>query len=251
MDRVNKVLIGKDISRTSALTSATLYTGTNGPAEGEIIVLDKNLKLASAGITISDSDTIFIAEGIGETYTITNEAGTAVTGVRKLIMSDPIEGDKVTSYLGRAYSVAVQQVVTITPSLTPVVGTEYTIRIVYTDTYDRPGQVAHTYRVICTTASVANLCTLFTAAINKHANRRITATDNTTNLVLTGRAMPYDVTDSINAIDEYYQVNFKAFLLSNNFTVATTVVYTTKAFPGNGTWQRVRDAEKKAQSYKG
>src|SRR3989304_57536 len=130
MDRVNKVLIGKDISRTAALTSSTLYT----------------------------------AEEIGDTYSITNEAGTTVTGIRKLIISDPIEGKNVTNYTGRAYTAAVQQVVTITPSLTPVVGTEYAIRVVYTDTYDRPGQVAHTYRVICTTASVANLCTLFTAA---------------------------------------------------------------------------------------
>jgi len=251
MDRVNKVLIGKSIARTAALTSATLYTGTNGPAEGEIIVLDKNLKLASAGITIADSPIIYLAEAIGQTYSITNEAGTAVTGIRKLIISDPIEGNNVTSYIGRAYSAAVAQVVTITPSLTPVVGTEYTIRIVYTDTYDRPGQVAVTYRVICTTATVANLCTLFTGVINKHVNRRITATDNTTNIVLTGRTMPYDVTDNVNAIDEYYQVNFKAFLLSNNFTSATTVAYTTAATPGNGTWQRVRDAEKKAQSYKG
>jgi hypothetical protein len=251
IDRVNKVLIGKSIARTAALTSATLYTGTNGPAEGEIIVLDKDFKLASPGITIADSPIIYIAEAIGQTYSTTNEAGTTVTGIRKLIVSDAIEGNKVTSYLGRAYAAATAQVVTITPSLTPVVGTEYTLRVVYTDTYDRPGQVAVTYRVICTAATVANLCTLFTAVINKHTQRRITATDGTTNIVLTGRVMPYDITDTVNAIDEYYQVNFKVTLLSNNFTAATTVVYTTAATPGNGTWQRVRDAEKIAQSYKG
>ena len=112
IDRVNKVLIGKNIARTAALTSSTLYTGTNGPAEGEVIVLDKNLKLASAGITIADSDIIYIAEGVGDTYTTTNEAGTTVTGIRKLIISDPIEGKNVISYLGRAYSAAAQQVVT-------------------------------------------------------------------------------------------------------------------------------------------
>jgi hypothetical protein len=251
IDRVNKVLIGKSVSRTAALTAATLYTGTNGPAEGEIIVLDKNFKLATPGITIADTDTIYIAEGTGSTYTHTNEAGTAVTGVRKLIVSDPIEAKNVTSYLGRSYSAVVQQVVTITPSLTPVVGTEYTLRVVYTDSYERPGQIAVTYRVTCTTATVANLITLFTAAINGHATRRINATDGTSYLTLTARAMPYDVTDSVNAIDEFYMVNFKVVLLSNNYTTATTVVYTTAPFPGNGTWQRVRDAEKKAQSYKG
>jgi hypothetical protein len=251
IDRVNKVLIGKSVSRTSALTAATLYTGTNGPAEGEIIVLDKNFKLATPGITIADTDTIYIAEGTGETYTKVNEAGTAVTGVRKLIVSDPIEAKNVISYLGRSYSALVQQVVTITPSLTPVVGTEYTLRVVYTDSYERPGQIAVTYRVTCTVATVANLITLFTAKINTHTTRRIDATDNTTTLILTGRAMPYSITDTVNAIDEFYMVNFKVTLLSNNYTVATTVVYTTAPFPGNGTWQRVRDAEKKAQSYKG
>lgn len=251
IDRVNKVFIGKSIARTSALTSATLYTGTNGPAEGEIIVLDKNLKLATPGITISDSEVIYIAEGTGETYSIINEAGTSVTGIRKLIISDAIDGKNISNYYGRSYSAAVQQVVTVTPSLTPVVGTEYAIRIVYTDTYERPGQVAYTYRVICTAATVANLCTLFTAKINGHTQRRVTAADNTTNFTLTGRAMPYDITDTVNAIDEFYQPIFRVFPVSNNFTAATTIVYTTNASAGNGTWQRVRDAEKRAQSYKG
>ena len=251
IDRVNKVLIGKNISRTSALTSSTLYTGTNGPAEGEIIVLDKTLKLASAGITINDSEFIYIAEATGETYSITNEAGSTVTGIRKLIISDPIEGKNVSSYLGRAYSAAVQQVVTVDLSaLTPVVGTEYSIRVIYNDTYERPGQWGYTYRYVSTTATLATFITNFAALINKHATRRVNATTTSTTLILTGRAMPYDVTDSTTAIDEYYQVNFKVFLLSNNYSTST-VTYTTNPFKGNGTWQLVRDAEKKAQSYKG
>lgn len=251
IDRVNKVLIGKNIARTAALTAATLYTGTNGPAEGEIIVLDKNLKLASASITIADSDTIYIAEGVGDTYTTTNEAGTTVTGIRKLIISDPIEGKNVTSYLGRAYSAAAQQVVTVDLSaLTPVVGTEYTIRVVYTDNYERPGQIAMTYRYVTTTAVLATFITNFAAVINRHATRRVDATDTATTLVLTGRDMPYDTTDSINAIDEYYQANFKVFLLSNNYSTSS-ITYTTNPSKGNGTWQLVRDVEKRAQSYKG
>lgn len=251
MDRVNKVLIGKSIARTAALTAATLYTGTNGPAEGEIIVLDKNFKLASPGITIADSPIIYIAEAVGLTYSTTNEAGTTVTGIRKLIVSDAIEGDKVTSYLGRAYAAATAQVTTIDlSSLTPVVGTEYTIRVIYTDTYDRPGQVAVTYRYVTTTATLATFITNFAAVVNKHITRRVDATTTATTLILTGRVMPYDVTDSVNAIDEYYQVNFKVTLLSNNYSTST-VTYTTTATPGNGTWQRVRDAEKKAQGYKG
>lgn len=251
IDRVNKVLIGKSIARTLALTSSTLYTGTNGPAEGEIVILDKNLKLASTGITINESEVIYIAEALGETYTVTNEAGTTVTGIKKLIISDPIEGKNVSSYVGRAYSAAVNQVVTVDmSSLTPVVGTEYVIKLVYTDTYERPGQVTATYRYVSTTAVLATFITNFAAVVNKHANRRVNATTTATTLILTGRSMPYDITDSVNAIDEFYQVNFKAFLYSNNFATST-ITYTTNPFKGNGTWQLVRDAEKRAQSYKG
>jgi hypothetical protein len=247
LDRVNKVLIGKNISRTA---SAVLYGGSQAAAEGEIFILDKNRNILAAGSTISDTDTIYIAEVLGDTYSYVTETGTSVTGVKKLIVSDPIEGNNVSSYKGRAYSAIVEQVVTIDGStFAPVVGTEYVLRIVYTDTYERPGQVTMTYRKIATTTSSDDLWTAFVALINKHTERRVTAS-GTTELVLTGRAMPYDRTDDVNAIDEYYQVNFKAFLYSNNFG-DTTVTYTTRPFPGEGTWQRVRDAEKFALSYRG
>jgi hypothetical protein len=247
LDRVNKVLIGKNISRTA---SAVLYGGSQAAAEGEIFILDKNRNILASGATVSDTDTIYIAEVLGDTYSYVTETGTSVTGVKKLIVSDPIEGSNVSSYKGRAYSAIVEQVVTIDGStFAPVVGTEYVLRIVYTDTYERPGQVTMTYRKIATTTSSDDLWTAFVALINKHTERRVTAS-GTTELVLTGRAMPYDRTDDVNAIDEYYQVNFKAFLYSNNFG-DTTVTYTTRPFTGEGTWQRVRDAEKFALSYRG
>ena len=253
INRVNKVLIGKDITRTAALTSSTLYTGTNGPADGEVIVLDKDKKLVTAGITVSDTDTIYVAQATSDTYSyITEGTSTTVTGVRRLILSDPIIGSEVKIYSGRAYTAAAAQVVTITPSLTVVAGTEYVIRIVYTDTKEHPGQVTATYRVIAnTTATVAALIDQFVAKINADTHRRVTAADGTTYMTLTGRTLPYDVTDSVNALDAYQQVNFKVFLTSNNFTTATTVVYTTPPTPGNGTWQRVRDAEQAALAYRG
>lgn len=248
IDRVNKVLIGKDISRTS---SAVLRGGSQNVAEGEIFVLGKNLDILTAGSTIADSDIIYIAEVVSDTYDYVNEAGTAVTGVKKLIISDPIEGKNVINYKGRAYAAAAEEVVTIDmSSLTPVVGTEYVIRVVYTDTYERPGQVTATYRYVSTTATLATFITNFAALINKQANRRVNATTTATTLVLTGRVIPYDAVDTVNAIDEYRQVNFKAFLYSANFATST-VTYTTNPFGGNGTWQLVRDAEKKALSYKG
>jgi hypothetical protein len=247
LDRVNKVLIGKNISRTA---SAVLYGASQAAAEGEIFILDKNRNILTSGSTVSDTDTIYIAEVLGDTYSYVTETGTSVTGVKKLIVSDPIEGNSVISYTGRSYSAIVEEVVTISSStFAPVVGTEYVLRVVYTDTYENPGQVTMTYRKVATTTSSTDLYTAFVALINKHVERRVNASGTTT-VVLTGRPMPYDRTDDVNAIDEYYQVNFKAFLYSNNFGDAV-VTYTTRPFPGEGTWQRVRDAEKFALSYRG
>lgn len=247
IDRVNKVFIGKNIARTA---SAVLMGASQAAAEGEIFVLNKNKALLTAGSTITDTDTIYIAEVLGDTYSYVTEPGVSVTGVKKFIVSDPIEGKNIKNYTGRAYSAAVEQVVTIDGStFAPVVGTEYAIRIVYTDTYEKPGQVAVTYRVTAATTSSDDLWAAFVAKINKHVNRRIVAS-GTTSLILTGRVMPFDKVDGVDAIDEYYQVNFKAFLYSNNFG-DSTVTYTTRPFPGEGTWQRVRDTEKKALSYKG
>jgi hypothetical protein len=247
IDRVNKVFIGKNIARTA---SPVLYGASQAAAEGEIFVLDKNKALLSAGATVSDSDTIYIAEVTGDTYSYVTETGTSVTGVKKLITSDPIEARNVKAYTGRAYSAIVEEVVTIDGStFAPVVGTEYVLRVVYTDTYEKPGQVTASYRVKATTTSSDDLWVAFVAVINKHVNRRVVAS-GTTSLILTGRAMPFDRTDDVNAIDEYYQVNFKAFLYSNNFG-DSTVTYTTRPFAGEGTWQRVRDVEKRALSYRG
>ena len=248
LNRVNKVLIGK-----SVVGNGTILYGTSHDFEaGEIAILDKNMTLLAPGSTINDTDTIYIAEIQVGTYDVVGETGVSVTGINKLLISDPIVGNSIKSYSGRSYSAAVEQVVTITPTLTPVVGTEYVLRIVYTDTREKPGQVTATYRVVATDATLATLLAAFVAQINKHVQRRVVATGGSTDIVLTGRVMPYDVTDSVDSIDEYYQVNFKVFLTSANWGTATTpIVYTTKPFPGNGTWKLVRDKEKFAQGYKG
>lgn len=248
IERVNKVLIGKNISRTA---SAVLTGASQAAAEGEIFVLDKNKNLLTPGATIDDTDTIYIAEIVGDTFSyVTEGTGTSVTGVKKFITSDPIQGIRVKSYLGRAYTAITEQVVTIDGStFAPVLGTEYVIRVVYTDTFERPGQVTATYRVVSTSTSGDTLWQQFVTKINKHVNRRVNAS-GTTELVLTGRAMPFDSVDGVNAIDEYYQVTFKAFLYSANFG-DSTVTYTTRPVSGEGTWQKVRDAEKKALSYRG
>ena len=118
LKNVDKLLIGKDISRTG-----TLVVGGSGDnlAEGEIVVLDKNMAIMTAGQTISDTDTIYIIQGTGDDYAYSDADGTAVTGVTRFIASDPIEGKLVKSWKGISYDAKGEQasVLTDTSSCSP------------------------------------------------------------------------------------------------------------------------------------
>lgn len=250
--RVQKVYVGTDISRDAQVVagaSITTLIASTGMAEGEIVILDHNKKVLAAGATVSDSPSIFIARGTKDTFNYTNEAGTTVTGARRLDISDRIEGKLVSKYLGQSYEAPTEQVVTWTPSLTPDVGTEYGLRIVYKDLYQHPGQFTHTYRVTATVATVASLIDLFVAAINSDKNARVIAVDGTTYMTLTGKVV--DDNAEVDSINEYSQVNFELFPVTDNFTVASTITYTTAPKSGFGHWRYVRDIEKFSLGYKG
>lgn len=262
LNRVKKVIVAKNIARTAALTAATLYTGTNGPAAGEVVILDKNRNLLAAGSTVADTDTIYVAVGTGETYSTTNEAGTTVTGIRKLLFSDPIEGNKIKSYTARTYAAPTECAVSISlAGYTPVAGDSYVIRLVYKDVPEHPGQFTYTYRVISADAVLDNLGAALAAVINKHEGARVTATytAGTDTLLLTAKV----VTDasslgSVNDIDFYRQVNFEAFFWrydnTNNLQVSLNSAWTksyTNPNPGSGQPKLVRDEEKRALGYKG
>jgi hypothetical protein len=247
LQRVNKVLIGKDINRTASLV---IGGASENIAEGEVVVLDKNKNILAAGSTVADSDVIYIAVAEGDTFSYTNEAGTLVSNVNRLVLSDPIEGKSIKNYIGRAYTAATEQVATLSGALTPVVGTEYGIRIVYKDLYQRPGQFTHTYRVVATTATLADLYTALAAAINTHTGSRVTAVATAGPDVLTLTAKAVNDNEQLDSINEYSQVNFELFLVTDNFG-AVVVAYTANPHPGFGTWKLVRDAEKHALSYRG
>ena len=135
--RVNKVLIGKDVSRDAEVIGGigmvTLCAST-GLAEGEIVPLDENKLVLTAGSTIADTATIYFVEGTGETISYTNETGTAVTSSRKIIFSDPIVGSTVTAWNGNSYAAKSEQSTAISVNgATFVAGTEYICRLVYKD----------------------------------------------------------------------------------------------------------------------
>lgn len=244
--KVGKVIIGKDISRT-----ASLVIGGSGEnlANGEVVVLDKDRKIATPGITVSDSNKLYIVEGLGETYTYTTPAGSALT-CRKVMYSDAIDGAGVTSYSGAAYTAAAEAVFTLSGSLTPVANEEYVLRIIYKDMEEHPGQFTYTYRVIASSTSLTTLYTDFVTEINKHVGRRVLASSTSGPDVLTITALAYNDNETLDTLNEYKQVNPSVHLFSNNFG-SVVVTQTVRPTRGKGTWKQVRDEERWSQGYEG
>lgn len=253
LQRTTKLLIGKDISRDAQVVAGAIITTTiasTGLADGEIVVLDKTFKVLAAGATISDTDIIYICQGTGGTYNYTGETGVTVSGARKIIFSDPIYGKFVKSFVGTPYSAPVQQVTTFDlTGVTPIVGTEYFVRIVYTDVNAHPGQFTHTYRITAAGTTLAtDLIDALDARVNAHSGRRVDATNTATTLVLTGKAIP-EGTTSLNDIDKFSMVAFDAFLNyvdsdGNWAELGITSKTTVPGTAGSGSWYQVRDMEK-------
>jgi len=259
--RVNKPIIGKDLLRTETLV---IEGATQNLAAGEVFVADKNRVLVNASATIADTDTIYIGVGLNETHDYTLPDGSAVITARKILWSTPIQGTKVLAYTGLSGgSAATEAVVTLdTSGITPVVGTEYVVRIVYKDMPEHPGQFTQTYRHTATAVTAATATTLVTALKAEINSAGVTANEarviasGTDDLVLTGKVIPNNETNE--EIDEYSQVDFVVGSWSITAAGVKTiglegaaVVYTTLATPGIGNPKIVRDKEKLSLGYKG
>jgi hypothetical protein len=246
---VEKVFIAKGDRTTSLQINAPGTTATY-IAAGEVAVLDKNKNLLTAGATVNDTDTIYIVEGSTETFSYTNEAGTATVGARRLIYSDPIQGNGVSEYSGKAYDSAKEAVVTLSGTFTPVVGEVYKLRIVYKDMNERPGQVTRTYQFIGTDTDPDTVFAGLTALINADKIARVTATADSSAHTMTITGKEVDDDNEVTSISGYLQVNPKVFLYSDNFD-DVVVTYTTLPTPGSGTWKLVRDEESWSMGYFG
>lgn len=250
MKRVNNVLIGKDIARTASLDISA--TGSQNLAEGEVFVADKNKELLSAGATIADTDTVYIGVGTSETYNYTDPSGSAVTGVRKIKWSSPIEGKGVKNFKGlEADSMSTEKKVTIdidsASSFAPTDGEEYVIRLVFSSVSEHPGQFVQDYRVTADGTGTGDLTDDFVKVINNYEPSLVTASNVSDDLVIEANDVSADGAD---AIDEYRQVQFYAFLSSDNFEDVEVTV-NNNPHPGHGNPKLVRDKEKHAQGYEG
>lgn len=263
LQRTSKLFIGKDIDRDAQCIDGAAITtliASTGLAEGEVLVLDKDMKIAASDIDKEDSDVIYICQGTGETFNYTNEAGTAVTGARKILISNPIKGANVKSYKGDAYTVKAEKTASLTMTgMTPVVGTEYIVRIVYKDLNEHPARFTQTYRYVSTTATLDTFGAAIAAKINAHKGARVTATytSGTDVLLLTAKEIPA-CTTGLTDIDAFTMVDFEVFFnyvnSSSQWVVwpstSTTVTYTGPTY-GSGNWEQVRDMEKADLAYTG
>lgn len=250
LTRNYSLFIGKDIDRTSTLTGFP-NSASNNLADGEILVLDKDKNILTAGSTISDTDTIYICEGTNNTYNYTNKAGTSVTGVRKIIYSDPIEGRLVKNYKGQSYSAKSEQVDTFDiTGLTVTNGIEYLLRIVYKDVNEHPGQYTETYRYVAGSSdTIDTVAAGIVARVSAHSGARVTVSYNSSTdvLTVTGKALTA-CTSGLSDIDEFSMVEFDAYL---NYVDSSGIWQdwgsthsSTKAVKPKGSWEQLRDMEK-------
>ena len=276
VNRVTEILIGKDISRDAQVVAGidmTVLGASTGLADGELVVLDKNLLVMAAGATVADTDTIFIAQGTGATFSITNEAGTITTGNRRITLSKPIEAAQVKSYLGKAYTAKVEESWLLdidNIAVTPAVGTEYVLRLVYSDITEYPTRFTQSYRWVATAATEGALIYALGNLVNKHKASRVTANiyqsdgstaatgaANANQLKLTAKEIP-SCTTSLNDIDAFDMVRFTCNINYVNTSTGNEVALiaqsdgtTTDNVVGAGNWEQIRDAEKYAMGYDG
>lgn len=173
------------------------------------------------------------------------------------IFSDLINLKDVKSYEKQVYAARVEQVVTVTLA-TPVAGIEYTVSVI--DKSDKEilqmRQNKRTYSVVATTGETATTLTAkFIALINADVASTVTASGTAT-LILTADSVAgvADITGSFPA--QYF---FEAFSSAIDNTVypipfpsaSGTVVYTTPAGFGSGTFAQVRKLESDNLGYTG
>jgi len=255
-----KLFISKDVARDTDIVggitlAAMINTAGSTPLQdGDVVILDKNMKVLTPGSTVADTDTIYVAMGHSVTYTVVNEAGTSIAA-RKIKLSDPIKANYIKKYSGKVHAAKAEQAWTATFTATTV-GRQYVLRIVYKDLYEHPGLYTQTYNYTATATDQDTMGAALVALVNGDSNCRVTAayTAGSDAFVLTAKAIP-GCTTGLSDIDEFHMVSFEPYINyvdSNNnqqefvdFTIATNLS------TGTGTWELMRDLEKEAWAYEG
>lgn len=247
--RVDSVMIGKKCPAS--------YTTVDTLNAGEVALFDENRALIKDQDDALKASTIYVGVCTGD-MTVTMPDGTSST--KKVVeYSNAIQKASKPSYVMGDYKAPVAEKIEIDlTSAKPVIGHRYVLRIVYKDLYEAQGQFTHTYETVATTETADDLGNALLKKINKHANRRVTATFASHKLTLT--AMPKDDNEGVYSLNEYSVVSMEASLyvtipgalLSNvPEAVAGVTIKKTAGHPGKGFWKQVRDMEVRMLGYKG
>lgn len=247
---VHTVLIGKACPAS--------YTDIDSMNAGDVALFDENRKLIATAAAAVDAKSLFIGVKQG-TVNVTMPDGT-VEEQPNIEFSTEIQKAAHPSAVIGEYTAPTKQKVTITlTSATIVAGNRYVVRIVYRDLSDYKFQFTHTYEVYATSATASDLASAIAAEINKHKNRRVTA--SAAAAVVTLEAMDRTDNEGVYSLNEYAIVEMDVFLyttipgalLSNQpeAVPGAVIAVATKATPGKGYWKQVRDAEYRNMGYKG
>lgn len=247
--RVDSVIIGKKCPVD--------YTKVDALSVGDVALFNENRALIKDQDDALKASTIYVGVCTGN-MTVTMPDGTSST--KKVVeYSNAIQKASKPSYVIGCYKAPAAEKIEINLSDAKlVVGHRYVLRIVYKDLYEAPGQFTHTYETIATSEIASDLGSALLKKINKHANRRVTATFKDNKLTLT--AMPKDDNEGVYSLNEYSVVSMEASLyvtipgalLSNvPEAVAGVTIKKTAGSPGKGFWKQVRDMEVRMLGYKG
>lgn len=247
--RVDSVIIGKKCPNS--------YTTVDALNVGEVALFDENRALIKDQDGALKASTIYVGVCTGN-MTVTMPDGTSST--KKVIeYSNAIQKASKPSYvMGNYKAPAAEKIEIDLTNVKLVIGHRYVLRIVYKDLYEAPGQFTHTYETVATSEVADDLGNALLNKINKHANRRVTATFANHKLTLT--AMPKDDNEGVYSLNEYSVVSMEASLyvtipgalLSNvPEAVAGATIKKTAGHPGKGFWKQVRDMEVRMLGYKG
>lgn len=247
--RVDTVLIGKNCPST--------YTNVDALAAGDVALFDQNKSLIKTAAEAAKVSSIYV--GVAQDKVNVTKPDGTVEQKANIEFSNEIQKDSKPSAVIGEYVAPVEEKYTITlTDATITAGNRYVLRIVYKDMYEDPGQFTHTYEVFADSSDATALAKAIVAKINKHANRRVKASNAAA--VITLAAMPKDDNEGVYSINEYSVVSMEASLyytipgalLSNQPALVPGAVITkTAGNPGKGFWKQVRDREARQMGYKG
>lgn len=249
---VNSVLVGKAQSAT-AKTMATAVAG-------DILMFDEFGALLDTQAKAAATDKVKLGLVSDKVQSYVKADGTTST-IKVIQYSNIIDRKSIRNYSPFVYTAVKEDSVVIDfKTFVPVVGNRYVLRIIYKDLYEHPGQFTHTYEVIASTATLADLINKFTLQINKDTRRRVLATSTASAITLT--ALAKDDNEGKESINIYTQVcadavlyytnpNATGFASKNKYPLSGVTIVKTSGTAGKGNAKLIRDREQAALSYRG